>query len=112
MKYTKDQAVIIMTGKPDKDTCIKLAESNWWELFTPNQAAFLQFNQDKLCMPFSIFHEYFEKLIGRPVYTHEFASKRLLQEELDTGIHPSLNEILAQIPPGKLTTFTPNSEDN
>ncbi|MBW4460507.1 MAG: hypothetical protein KME47_09740 [Nodosilinea sp. WJT8-NPBG4] len=109
MPYTKDQIVIIMTGQPDQETCIDLFESSWWEDFTHEQAAFLQFHQDKLCMPFGLFHKYFENLIGRPVYSHEFASKRLLQEELETGIHPTLNEILAQIPSEKLITFTQNN---
>ena len=105
---TPDQIVSIMLGEPSVETCKALSDSGWWNLFSKEQAAFLQFHQRKLCMPFDIFHEYFESLIGRPVFTHEFVSKRLLEEELATGIHPSLNEILAQIPPDKMIVFNPD----
>jgi len=32
-----------------------------------------------LCGQFSDFHEYVEKLLDRPVWTHEFASKELAE---------------------------------
>ncbi len=108
--FTPDQVIAIMMGNPDKETCVELADSGWWNFFDDAQSAFLQWNQPKLCMPFGEFHKRFESWIGRPVFTHEFASKRLLQDELDTGIHPSLSEIMAQIPPEKLITFNPQTE--
>ena len=56
-----------------KDEAIKLGESEWWEDVTLEEAAFLQLQQDKLCMPFEKFHEGVERLLARPVWSHEFA---------------------------------------
>lgn len=33
-----------------------------------------------LCCKFSDFHEYAEKVMGRPVYTHEMASESFMKE--------------------------------
>jgi hypothetical protein len=34
----------------------------------------------KLCIDFPTFHSYAEELLGRPIYTHEFASEVLSKE--------------------------------
>lgn len=34
----------------------------------------------RLFMPFDKFHEYCEKLKGRPIFTHEFASRQFWDE--------------------------------
>jgi hypothetical protein len=111
MSYTPDQIIAKMISELTQDEAIELAESGWWNLLDSKQVAFLQWNQSKLCMPFSEFHRCLECWVGRPVFTHELASpsgRKMLEEEAATGIHPSLNEIMAQIPPDKLITFTPD----
>jgi hypothetical protein len=40
---------------------------------------------DRLFMPFDLFHEGVEELLGRPVWTHEFAAGDLLRKEANTG---------------------------
>lgn len=44
---------------------------------TRRQAAILSAYTGFLCGPFSDMHELAEKLLGRPVWSHEFASKTL-----------------------------------
>lgn len=54
-----------------------------WEPMDIKERARFQLQQDCLCMPFSVFHQATEALLGRPVWTHEFADrKRLLAESV------------------------------
>lgn len=41
-----------------------------------------------LCVPFSVVHEKVEALVGRPVWTHEFARPENLYREAATQEHP------------------------
>lgn len=45
-----------------------------------------------ICDNFSNVHEYVEKVLGRPVWTHEFANERL-QEEIRKAVKPDLARI-------------------
>ena len=44
---------------------------------TRRQAAIITAYTGITCGPFEVFVEYAEKLLGRPVWSHEFASKEL-----------------------------------
>jgi hypothetical protein len=48
---------------------------------------------------FEKLHQRIEELVGRPVWTHELARTDLLRHEILTGIRPSMEGILAKIPP-------------
>lgn len=66
------------------------------------QIAEFQIEQDRLCMPFSVFHEAIEKTLGRPVYTHEFVNSEGLRKELyGEKPAPTFEEILDLIPKDK-----------
>jgi hypothetical protein len=85
-----------------RDEAIELAESHFWEDIPIRDAARLQLYQDKLCMPFDVFHEGTEKLLGRPVWSHEFAFPDLLRAEMEgKQAAPTLDEIINLIPPEK-----------
>lgn len=43
--------------------------------------AYLQINNSTLACDFSDFHKAVEKVLGREVYTHQFGSKRVLEEK-------------------------------
>jgi hypothetical protein len=45
-----------------------------------DQAAIVGAYTGKLAGPFSDLHEYVERVLGRPVYTHEFADEELYKE--------------------------------
>lgn len=62
MQYTREQA-------------IEFAESGKWKEMSFEERAKLQLKQEKLLMPFSVFHEAVEKATGHAVWTHQFASE-------------------------------------
>ena len=82
---------------------IKMAGSNAWKDMTPTELFAFQLSQSRLCVPFSELHRCSEEALGRPVFTHEFATPDNLREEL-VGVKqaPSFDEILNLIPEEKL----------
>jgi len=82
---------------------IKLYESKFWESLSLQKRAIFQMFEDRLCMPFDIFHEAVEKTLGRPVFTHEFGFNRdgLKKELLGEAPTPSFEDIINLIPEDK-----------
>ena len=64
-----------------KKEAILLFVNRWYEFKTPLEIVEFQLYEEKLCMPFNLFHGAVEKVLGRPVYTHEFAEVERLREE-------------------------------
>jgi hypothetical protein len=86
-----------------KEQAIAFYENKCYENMTYRQIAEFQMEQDRLCMPFDVFHEAIEKTLGRPVFTHEFAFRDELRKELyGEKEPPTLEEICALIPKEKL----------
>lgn len=56
-----------------KDEAILISDKKLYEDWSYEKKAKFQMNQEKLCMPFPIFHEALEKTLGRSVFTHELA---------------------------------------
>lgn len=83
---------------------IAIHDSKAWEAWTPMQRAAFQMVQDRLCMPFTVFHQSVEAALGRSVWTHEFGLNREgLQRELaGQKSAPSMDEIIGLIPADKL----------
>ena len=52
----------------------KLFDSGFWENLSFEVKALFQIFEDKLCMPFNVFHEAVEKTIGQQVQTIQFSS--------------------------------------
>ena len=48
---------------------IEFANSKVYETWSPRQIAEFQIEQERLCVPFDLFHESVEKTLGRPVFT-------------------------------------------
>jgi hypothetical protein len=93
---------------------IAMYESKFWENLTHKQRAQFQINEERLCMPFDIFHEAMEKTLGRPVWTHEFSLNQAgLQAELNGECGPpTIDEIVGMLPPEKVVIIkaqTPQS---
>jgi hypothetical protein len=60
---------------------VELAQTHWWESLAVDDAAWLQLNQEFLCMPFDTFADSVGVLLDRPVFTHEFADPKSLIAE-------------------------------
>ena len=69
---------------------------------TPRQIVDLQLPQKRLCVPFNVFQGAISAVLGRAVYTHEFANAERIKQEVFNGAEPpTFEEILAMIPGGK-----------
>lgn len=85
-----------------KEDAIKLHDSNFWEGMTEKEIATFQLFEDKLCIPFGIFHSALESCLDRPVFTHELADiERIRGEFLGSRSAPSFADILNMIPAEK-----------
>ena len=85
-----------------EEQAIAFYESDAWKNWTSRQIAEFQMEQDRLCIPFDVFHKAMEETLGRPVFTHEFAFRDSLREELfgETPA-PTLEEVINLIPEEK-----------
>jgi len=76
-----------------------LYDSNFWEEMEPSDRAMWQLHEERLCMPFDVFQKATETLLGRPVWTHEFANHlSLIEEALGDKPAPSITEIIELLP--------------
>lgn len=86
-----------------KDQAVAFCENKLYEGMTPRQIAEFQLMQDRLCVPFDVFHKAVEEALGRPVFTHEFGLNRegLIKEFYGEKEPPTLDEIFSLIPEEK-----------
>jgi len=86
-----------------KEQAISFFNSKEWEKWPDEAIVALQLFQDKLCVDFSRFHGAIEKVLDRPVYTHEFGLNRkgIVDEYLGKREKPTLEEIMNLIPKEK-----------
>ncbi len=85
-----------------KDQAIAMYNSGVWKEWTPEQVVRFQMFQKRLCMDFSYFHKYVNEVLGRPIFTHEFAFRdELVKEYLGEKETPSFEDILNLIPKEK-----------
>ena len=95
-----------------KESAIALAETKWWETISDDDAVRFQLFADKLCMPFDEFHRKIEKVLSRPVWTHEFwFIENIQQEYLGERSQPTFQEILNLIPEEKRILILIEKED-
>lgn len=82
-----------------RDEAIAYAESGEWKNLTDQELVALQLHQRCLCIPLNEFQRAMEVVLGRPVWTHEFADPHRLKEEY-LGIVPTatLEDVLNVFP--------------
>jgi len=90
-----------------KEQAIAFAENKLWEPMSLRERAEFQMSQEKLCMPFDVFHEAVEKTLGRPVFTHEFGLNYdgIAKELMGEKEPPTMAEIINLIPADKRVIF-------
>lgn len=86
-----------------KEQAINLADSEIWKEWSDEEVVKFQLFQKRLCMNFSRFHEAVEKVLGRPVFTHEFGMnyEGIVKEYLGVEEPPTFEEIINLIPEEK-----------
>ena len=91
----------------NKEQAIKIYNSEIWKDMTAKQIVDLQLFQNLLCVPFDLFHKSITEVLGRPVYTHEFAFQDLLEKEyLGEKPAPTFEDIINLIPEEKRIIIT------
>lgn len=89
-----------------REQAVKLHDSGFWKELSARQKVEFQLFEQRLCMPFSEFHKAMEEVLGRPVWTHEFASDNLKAEFLGERPAPSMDDIINLIPADKRIILT------
>ena len=86
-----------------KEKAIELYNTEWWKEKSHYEIAKFQLFVVELCVPFAIFHEAVEKVLGRPVFTHEFGLnyEGIVLEFLGEKENPTFEEIVNLIPEEK-----------
>lgn len=86
-----------------KEQAIALHETKFWEPMSLRERAMFQMFEERLCMPFDVFHEAVEKTLDRPVFTHEFGVNvdGLQAELLGEAPAPTFEQIIGMIPADK-----------
>lgn len=85
-----------------KEQAIAFAESGEWKDWTDEEIVRFQLYQKKLCMDFHRFHLAVGKVLGREVYTHEFANWDAIVAEYEgERTAPTFEEIINMIPEEK-----------
>ncbi len=88
-----------------KEQAQSLYESKFWEGMIDREIALFQLSNERLCMPWDVFHSAVSKALGREVYSHEFKAENfdsLREELLGNQSPPTQQEILDLIPSSKL----------
>ncbi len=81
----------------------QLYKSNFWESMSDQKIVTFQLFEKLLCMPFDVFHKAIEKVLKRPIYTHEFGLNidGIKREVLGTDLPPTIEDIINLIPEEK-----------
>lgn len=85
-----------------QEEAIKFYKDGSWETMSSKELVNIQLFQRRLCMPFEVFHKAIEEVLGRPVWTHEFANTNSLKEELQ-GQTPkaTMVDVINKLPKNK-----------
>lgn len=85
-----------------KEQAIAIYDGGEWKDWTDEDVVRFQLYQDRLALPFSRFQLAMEKVLGRSVWTHEFAFRDgLIAEYEGRRPKPTFGDILALIPKEK-----------
>lgn len=78
------QSIGVQPGTSAWQNCLEAmavwGNNRWWLSDDPKERAYHQINEEFLLMSFSQFHGDVEKLLNRPVFTHEFVSPKFREE--------------------------------
>lgn len=66
-----------------REEAMAMYKSRWYENKTAQEIVEFQLYEDRICMPFLLYQKAVEEVLGRPVYTHEFAKLDCLIAEYE-----------------------------
>ena len=65
----------------ERNTAVWLSTTEWWKGCDPRYVMSIALYQPILCMPWVVYHELAEEVLGRGVWTHEFADAEAIRTE-------------------------------
>lgn len=84
------------------EQAVNFSRSKVWKDWTPDQIVRLQLFQQRMCVDSEHFHRCLQDVLGREVFTHEFAYRDdLVLEYLGEKEPPTFDEIVLLIPEEK-----------
>lgn len=96
-----------------REQAIEIYNTEWWKSATDEQIVSFELFTPRLCLPFDRLLEAIAKVLGRPVWSHEFASSNidnLRREYLGDKPAPSFDDIVNLIPEEKRMVITPKQD--
>lgn len=92
-----------------RDEALAKMATGWWHGKSAREIVAFQLYEDRLCMPFGVFHKAIGEALGRPVWTHEFGlNVDGLKAEFEGKRGPaSMAEIIGQLPADKTIIVDP-----
>ena len=82
------------------------------ELTRETRAAILRGIPEVLTIPFDNLYQWVEELMGRPVWTHEFAHPAQLIEELESGSPAGIGDVIGKLPWDKPVLLVDSTSGN
>lgn len=99
----QEQSVSSEVPQITRDQALSIYESEAWKDWPDDTIVGFQLFQDRLAVAFEVFHAAVGRVLGRAVFTHEFADAPSLRAEYRKEREPkTFGEILAMIPADKL----------
>ncbi|WP_298673126.1 hypothetical protein [uncultured Sphingomonas sp.] len=81
-----------------RDEAVRFATDERWRALSIEDRGLFQLRQDCLCMPFGHFVEGMNALLGRPVFTHEFADPDALWAEYQGAVpSPAIGAVIENL---------------
>ena len=93
----------MITEPLTKEEAIRIYDTREYEEWNDREKVAAMLYGRLLCMPFEVFHAAIERVLKRPVYTHELGLnwKGIVKEFEGIGKKPTIGEIINLIPEEK-----------
>lgn len=95
-----------------EEEAIRIYDTKEYEKWSDKEIVSAMLYGRRLCMPFDVFHAAIERVLGRPVYTHELGLNwdGIVKEFEGTGKKPTIEEIIGLIPEEKRIVISVNHD--
>jgi hypothetical protein len=95
------------------EEAVLFADRQMWKFMSDRAIFELQINQRLCCMDFGEFHRCTEAMLGRPVWSHEFAHpENLIAEYQRKMTPPTMEDTMAQLPAERTVVISAGSESS
>ncbi|MDX1514774.1 MAG: hypothetical protein R3174_13635 [Gammaproteobacteria bacterium] len=94
-----------MINRLSRDQAVALYDSKFWRHLNMEERACFQLREERLCMPFAVFHQAVETCLQREVGAAEYLRPRRLLRELSRDAAPPAKETILELVPANCRTL-------